>query len=299
MRLTILGCSGSVGGPQAACSGYLLQVDGHDPVVMDFGPGVLGELQQRVDPNTATVMLSHLHADHCLDLPSLLVWRRYHPTPASGRARLLGPSDTPERIGRASAETASLFDDITDTFDFGSWVEGQDIAVGGFTARPFRMYHPPESFGLRITAPSGRVLAYGRYRCLRQSGRTRSWGRCTSGRGQLDPRPRQSAARRAPLGHRGGRGRAGGGSGQAVAHTHPAVDVPGSGRRGGHIGVRRPRRCGQRRRRLRPVERRPGRAIGWGSEQTRRRPSRRRTPPRDHHPGVHAEPGGFGPRGIR
>ncbi|RDH11666.1 MBL fold metallo-hydrolase, partial [Tsukamurella pulmonis] len=86
MRLTILGCSGSVGGPLAACSGYLLEVDGHPPVVMDFGPGVLGELQQRVDPNTATVMLSHLHADHCLDLPSLLVWRRYHPEPAAGRA---------------------------------------------------------------------------------------------------------------------------------------------------------------------------------------------------------------------
>lgn len=160
MRLTILGCSGSVGGPQAACSGYLLQVDGHEPVVVDFGPGVLGELQQRVDPNTATVLLSHLHADHCLDLPSLLVWRRYHPTPATGRARLIGPSDTPERIGRASAETAAMFDDITDTFDFGAWAEGEDHAVGGFTVRPYRMFHPPESFGLRFTAPSGRVLAY-------------------------------------------------------------------------------------------------------------------------------------------
>ncbi|SEC17111.1 Ribonuclease BN (plasmid) [Tsukamurella tyrosinosolvens] len=160
MRLTILGCSGSVGGPRAACSGYLLEVDGHDPVVMDFGPGVLGELQQRVDPNTVTVMLSHLHADHCLDVPSLLVWRRYHPEPAVGRARLMGPADTPERLGRASAETAAMLDDISDTFDFSAWEEGEDHAVGGFTVRPFRMFHPPESHGLRITAPSGKVLAY-------------------------------------------------------------------------------------------------------------------------------------------
>ncbi|NED64722.1 MBL fold metallo-hydrolase, partial [Streptomyces sp. SID10244] len=28
MRLTVLGCSGSVGGPGAACSGYLLSTEG-------------------------------------------------------------------------------------------------------------------------------------------------------------------------------------------------------------------------------------------------------------------------------
>ncbi|WP_461168077.1 cyclic nucleotide-degrading phosphodiesterase [Tsukamurella serpentis] len=160
MRLTILGCSGSVGGPQSACSGYLLEVDGQDPVVVDFGPGVLGELQQRVDPNTVTVLLSHLHADHCLDLPSLLVWRRYHPVPAQGRQRLLGPSDTPERIGRASAESATMLDDISDTFDFSAWRENEDHTVGALAVRPLRMFHPPESMGLRITGPSGAVLAY-------------------------------------------------------------------------------------------------------------------------------------------
>ncbi|MDF0531008.1 MBL fold metallo-hydrolase [Tsukamurella sp. 8F] len=160
MRLEILGCSGSVGGPGEACSGYLLQVEGHEPVVVDFGPGVLGRLQERVDPNSVTILLSHLHADHCLDLPSLLVWRRYHPVPAVGRALLYGPSDTPERIGRASAESASFVDDIADTFAFIPWVEGTDVEVGGFTVQPHTMFHPPESYGLRITAPSGKVLAY-------------------------------------------------------------------------------------------------------------------------------------------
>ncbi|GAA4386967.1 cyclic nucleotide-degrading phosphodiesterase [Tsukamurella soli] len=160
MRLEILGCSGSVGGPGAACSGYLLQADGHEPVVMDFGPGVLGQLQALVDPNSVTVMLSHLHADHCLDMPSLLVWRRYAPVPAVGHAPLYGPVDTVERIGRASAETATMFDDISDTFDFTPWQEGVDFEIGGFSVRPFRMYHPPESYGLRITSPSGGVLAF-------------------------------------------------------------------------------------------------------------------------------------------
>ena len=56
------------------------------PLVIDFGGGVLGALQRHADPNSVHVLLSHLHADHCLDLPGLFVWRRYHPSPARGAA---------------------------------------------------------------------------------------------------------------------------------------------------------------------------------------------------------------------
>ena len=57
MRLTVLGCSGSLAGPDSPASGYLLTVPGGQPVVMDFGPGVLGSLQQHADPNEVAVML--------------------------------------------------------------------------------------------------------------------------------------------------------------------------------------------------------------------------------------------------
>ncbi|MGV9714080.1 cyclic nucleotide-degrading phosphodiesterase [Gordonia sp. NPDC003424] len=160
MRLTVLGCSGSVGGPGAACSGYLLEVDGEQPVLMDCGPGVLGELQRRIDPNDVDVILSHLHADHCLDLPAMLVWRRYAPQPATTRARLYGPAGTDVRLGAASSEVPGELDDITDTFDVIAWRNGVDVSLSGLTITPMSVNHPPETFGLRITGPHGQVIAY-------------------------------------------------------------------------------------------------------------------------------------------
>lgn len=160
MRLTVLGSSGSVVGPGAPASGYLLTVPDQQPVVLDFGPGVLGALQERVDPNEVAVMLSHLHADHCLDLPGMLVWRRYHPVPATVRAPLYGPSGTATRIGAASSEYPGQIDDITDTFETHDWVEGEPVKIGGMTVIPTRVSHPPETYGLRISEPGGRVLAF-------------------------------------------------------------------------------------------------------------------------------------------
>jgi len=160
MQLTVLGCSGSLCGPQSPASGYLLSVPGEQPVVMDFGPGVLGALQKHMDPNSVAVLLSHLHADHCIDLAGLLVWRRYAPIPAVGKAALYGPPGTADRIGAASSEYAGAVDDITDTFDVDTWVDGTVVKVGGMTVLPRKVNHPPQTYGLRITGPEGQTLAF-------------------------------------------------------------------------------------------------------------------------------------------
>lgn len=94
MRLTVLGWSGSVEGPDSPASGYLLRAPDTPPLVIDFGGGVLGALQRHADPGSVHVLLSHLHADHCLDMPGLFVWRRYHPSKPVGKAMLYGPSGT-------------------------------------------------------------------------------------------------------------------------------------------------------------------------------------------------------------
>ncbi|GAA4751282.1 cyclic nucleotide-degrading phosphodiesterase [Gordonia alkaliphila] len=160
MRLTVLGCSGSVNGPGAACSGYLLQAEGHDPVLVDCGHGVFGELLEHADPNKVSVLLSHLHADHCLDLPAMLVWRRWAPTPAAERSPLYGPPGTALRIGAASSEYPGEIDDITDTYDVHEWVDRSPVTLNGLHIEPFQVSHPPCTFGLRITGPDGEVFVY-------------------------------------------------------------------------------------------------------------------------------------------
>ena len=160
MRITVLGCSGSVSGPDSPASGYLLTAPDTPPLVLDFGPGVLGALQRFADPGEVSVLLSHLHADHCLDLPGLLVWRRYHPHPPKGRALVYGPSDTARRIGVASAECGGDIDDISDTIDLHHWTDGEPVTFGDLTITARRVNHPPEAYGFRVTNGAGRTLVY-------------------------------------------------------------------------------------------------------------------------------------------
>lgn len=160
MRLTVLGCSGSVVGPDSPASGYLLTAADTPPLVIDFGGGVLGALQQHADPNEVHVLLSHLHADHCLDLAGLFVWRRYHPVPATSKGIMYGPSDTWERLAAASSPEGGQLDDFNDLFDIRTWADGETVEFGTLKVTPKLVYHPVDSFGLRIVDPSGAVLVY-------------------------------------------------------------------------------------------------------------------------------------------
>lgn len=160
MRLTVVGCSGSVSGPDSPASCYLLTADGAPPLVIDLGGGALGALQRYIDPSSVTLLLSHLHADHCLDAAGLLVWRRYHPEPVPGRTRVWGPAATARRIAAASSTSPSDVEDITDVVDLSVWRSGDAVHFGSLAVLPQLVDHPCEAFGLRITDTAGMTLVY-------------------------------------------------------------------------------------------------------------------------------------------
>lgn len=162
MRLTILGSSGSLAGPSNPASGYLVEVD-HLGVVLDLGPGTLAELQRITDPSLVHVAFSHLHADHCLDFPSLMVWRRFHPeAAAAGRSLLYGPSPAPVFFGRLSAnDQPEGIDDMSDTFAFTPWRAHEPQQVERLTITPYPVVHPVEAYALRVVENStGKTLTY-------------------------------------------------------------------------------------------------------------------------------------------
>lgn len=162
MKLTILGCSGSLSAPGNPASGYLITVDNAPSVLMDIGPGVLASLQEVQNPSDTHVVLSHLHADHCLDFPSLLVWRRYHPTArAQQRHFCIGPMDTTHRLGMLSSDDPDGVDDMSDSFAITSWVARQSEIVDRLRITPYPTVHPIESYAMRVVEPhTGAVLAY-------------------------------------------------------------------------------------------------------------------------------------------
>jgi ribonuclease BN (tRNA processing enzyme) len=103
MKITVLGKSPAWADAGGACSGYLIE-DGDTTVLLDCGSGVFAKLRERIDYlDLDAVVLSHLHADHFIDvLPysyALLLTPRQQPVPVAGhpgtdnpaRPRLLAP----------------------------------------------------------------------------------------------------------------------------------------------------------------------------------------------------------------
>ncbi|MQA02703.1 MAG: MBL fold metallo-hydrolase [Streptosporangiales bacterium] len=148
MRLTVLGCSGSFPGPDGPASSYLLEVDGYR-VVLDMGNGAVSRLQQvgqlyGVD----AVLLSHLHADHCLDVCSYYVARKYHPDGPAPRIPVYGPAGVQERLDGAYRypEPAGL----AEVFDFREWTPDAAHEVGPLRVTVRRVWHPVEAYAMRI-----------------------------------------------------------------------------------------------------------------------------------------------------
>ena len=163
MKLTVVGCSGSFPGPGSPASCYLLEAE-HEGrtwrVLMDLGSGALGALQRYVDPlEIDAVLLSHLHADHCLDLCGYYVLRKYHPDGPQPRLPVWGPGGTAGRMARAY----DLDEDpgMTAEFDFRTWVPGAEVTIGPFTVEAVPVEHPVEAYGLRVRAGASLVAFTG------------------------------------------------------------------------------------------------------------------------------------------
>ena len=97
MRITVLGKSPSWQDAGGACSGYLVEADGLC-LLLDCGSGVLGKLREHREYwEVDVVLISHLHADHILDLvpyaSALTYSPRQQPVPVGGHPG----TDTPAR----------------------------------------------------------------------------------------------------------------------------------------------------------------------------------------------------------
>jgi len=157
MRLTVVGCAGSFPGPDSPASCYLLEHDGRR-VLLDLGNGALGPLQRYADLyDIDAVVLSHLHADHCLDLTSYYVARKYRPGGPAPSIPVLGPTGTADRMARAY--------DLPDTpgmageFDFRDHVA--DTEIGPFRIRTSGANHPVEAYAIRVDAGGGSLVFSG------------------------------------------------------------------------------------------------------------------------------------------
>jgi len=126
-------------------------------MLLDLGNGALGSLQRHVEPDQIdAICISHLHADHCLDMCSYQVFRSYHPGGPLGKIPLYGPHGTAERLDRAAGSDSAR--SIADSFDVLTLAPGR-LEIGPFNVAVDHMNHPVETFAFRIEH-AGRAITY-------------------------------------------------------------------------------------------------------------------------------------------
>jgi ribonuclease BN (tRNA processing enzyme) len=135
VRITVLGKSPAWQDADGACTGYLVQ-GGGQTVLLDCGPGVFAKLRRHVDYAAVdAVVISHLHADHILDLVPFASGLRYGPRRPAAPPRLIAPPGAREAFAGMSAATAMSAEHIELAFDVQLYDPADTVALGDLRVR--------------------------------------------------------------------------------------------------------------------------------------------------------------------
>lgn len=162
MRLTVLGGSSAAPNAGAGCSGYLVEA-GETRLVLDLGPGTLGELRRHAEMRTLDgIVVSHLHLDHVLDLLALRHALAYGLRPAPAPVPVWLPPGGARFLERAAAP----FDEcdapgvFAATLRVAEYDPSRPLAIGDAVVTFAPTVHDVPAWAMRIAAGSAADLAY-------------------------------------------------------------------------------------------------------------------------------------------
>jgi ribonuclease BN (tRNA processing enzyme) len=166
MRLTVLGKSPAWQDAGGACSGYLIE-DDETTVLIDCGNGVFSKLREQVDyVDVDAVVISHLHADHFLDLVPYSYALSYAPrqqpvpvppwpgTDTPARPRLIAPPGSRESFRRVVG-TWGNEDLIEKAFELEEYEESSTPEVGPLRFEFHSVPHFTETYAIRVNSSNG------------------------------------------------------------------------------------------------------------------------------------------------
>src|SRR5438874_6170488 len=173
MRLTVLGKSPSWQDAGGACSGYLVE-EGDTCLLVDCGNGVFSKLRRYRDYVAVdAVVISHLHADHFLDLVpfayALTYAPRQQPVPVDrwpgtdnpARPRLIAPRRAIETFRRVVGAWGNE-DLIENAFTIEEYGAEDRPTVGPLQFSFRSVPHFLETFAIRVESSlNGAALAFG------------------------------------------------------------------------------------------------------------------------------------------
>jgi ribonuclease BN (tRNA processing enzyme) len=171
MLLTVLGKSPSWQDAGGACSGYLIEEEGTS-ILVDCGNGVFAKLREHIDYiDLDAVVISHLHADHFLDLVpysyALTYAPRQQPVPVDrwpgtehpARPELHVPPGA-QQLFRQVVGAWGNDDLIENAFKLREYDPAGAIEIGPVRITFQRVPHFTETFAMSIasTNGSGRIV---------------------------------------------------------------------------------------------------------------------------------------------
>ena len=171
MRITVLGKSPSWQDAGGACSGYLVQQDDY-ALVLDCGNGVFSKLRRFRDyVEVDAVVISHLHADHFLDIVpfsyALTYAPRQQPVPVAGWPGTSNPA-RPELFAPVGA--ADMFrtlvgcwgnDDLIEkAFQIHEYDQPDELQAGPFSIRFCEVPHYTPTYAVELSSNGGGRLTY-------------------------------------------------------------------------------------------------------------------------------------------
>jgi ribonuclease BN (tRNA processing enzyme) len=171
VRITVLGKSPSWQDAGGACSGYL--VEEHDfALLLDCGNGVFSKLRTVRDYlDVGAVVISHLHADHFLDLVPFAYALTYAPrqqpvavggwpgTDHPARPSLYAPSGATE-VFRHIVGCWGQNDLIEHAFDIHEYALPGELEIGPFLARFCEVPHYTETAAVELACNGGGRFTY-------------------------------------------------------------------------------------------------------------------------------------------
>ena len=166
MRITVLGKSPSWQDAGGACSGYLV-AEGSTRLLLDCGNGVFAKLRERVEyTDVDAVLISHLHADHMLDLVpfayALIYAPRQQPVPVGGypgtdepaRPRLIAPPGA-ARCFRQLVGSWGNEGLIEEAFELEEYDPAETVEVGPLRARFKEVPHFTTTYAIDFASSGG------------------------------------------------------------------------------------------------------------------------------------------------
>ena len=133
MELVVLGADGSWPSVGGAASGYLVRHDGF-VLWVDLGTGTMANLQEHIGLyDVGAVLVSHVHADHLVDLFTYFYSRNYGPPdPPPSIPLIMPPGATDHVLNMLSGAGGQ---DLVKRFDVREIDPGTDLELGTISVR--------------------------------------------------------------------------------------------------------------------------------------------------------------------